>query len=148
MASAAAAVTGAQATAFNAAGLHPLTAQRFAAQNPGVRVYDAQRSVTAYPVSGELPNDGIQENIHRLDALHRRQLDEAMRETCELLQEVPEGRAALKRALDGAVQAQGAVHAFVDRLADGDTAKLLQELPLAAGRVQPLLAAKTVDAEG
>jgi hypothetical protein len=150
LASAAAAVTGARATTLNAAGLHPATAQRFAEQNPGVRVYDTQRIVTAYQVSGELLNNGIQENVHRLDAVQRRQLGEVMRETCELLNEVPEGRAMLKRTLDAAVppQAQGAVHAFVDRLAEGDTEKLLEELPLAAGRVQPLLVAKTVDADG
>src|ERR1700761_1821203 len=39
MAAAASAVTGNHATTWNAAGLHPETAQRFAAENPGVAVH-------------------------------------------------------------------------------------------------------------
>ncbi|MCT8287186.1 phospholipase, partial [Xanthomonas translucens pv. translucens] len=57
------AVTGARATTFNAAGLHPATAQRFAQEN-GLPVYDTQKNVVAYQVAGEILNDGIQQNIH------------------------------------------------------------------------------------
>ncbi|MGO1071099.1 hypothetical protein [Lysobacter sp. CA199] len=48
--SAMSAVTGYPATTFNAAGLHPETAQRFARENPGVQVYDAQKTVASYQV--------------------------------------------------------------------------------------------------
>jgi len=70
LASAASAIGGAPATTFNAAGLHPLTAKRFAEQN-GLLVYDVQPRITAYQVQNELLNDGIQNNLHTLDEARR-----------------------------------------------------------------------------
>ncbi|UNT98983.1 phospholipase [Xanthomonas translucens] len=143
MASAAAAVTGMHTTTLNAAGLHPATAQRFAQEN-GLPVYDTQKTVVAYQVAGEVLNDGIQQNIHRLDAFRREELGGVLKETSTLLKDLPQGKALLASQLDAAVPryAQPSVHAFLDRLEQGDTAQLLRELPLAAGQAQPLLAAK------
>ncbi|OAX55911.1 hypothetical protein A6R73_15335, partial [Xanthomonas translucens pv. poae] len=143
MASAAAAVTGVHTTTFNAAGLHPITAQRFAQEN-GLPVYDTQKNVVAYQVAGEILNDGIQQNIHRLDAFRREELGAVLKDTSVLLKDLPQGRALLASQLDASVPryAQPSVHAFLDRLEQGDTAQLLHELPLAAGQPQPLLAAK------
>ncbi|WP_230434100.1 phospholipase [Xanthomonas melonis] len=149
MASAASAVSGVPATTFNAAGLHPATAQRFALAN-GLPTYDTHHTVVAYQVQGEMLNDGVQNNLHTLDAARRRQLAAVMGDTATLLRTLPEGQALLDRALtqDMPANAQPAVHAFVDRLAQGDTARLLRELPLAAGRVEPVLAAKMPGADG
>lgn len=144
MASAAAAVTGMKATTYNAAGLHPRTAQRFAEEN-GLPVYDVSNRVIAYQVQGDVLTDGVQENIARLDVLRRMQLAGVLKETSQMLHDLPEGAALLKRQLDKSVpsHAQASVHAFVDVLAEGDTTRLLRELPLAAGQVQPPLAAMT-----
>ncbi|MFC5743088.1 XVIPCD domain-containing protein [Dyella tabacisoli] len=144
MASAASAVTGMPATTYNAAGLHPITAQRFGEQN-GLPVYDVSHRVTAYQVQGELLSNGVQDNIHRMDMVQRTELGGVLKETSQLLRELPEGRAMLKQALDKGVprDSQGTVHAFVDKLATGDTDKMLRELPLAAGNVQPALAPMT-----
>ncbi|MCC4620809.1 peptidoglycan-binding protein [Xanthomonas cassavae CFBP 4642] len=149
MASAAAAVTGMRTTTFNAAGLHPLTAQRFAQEN-GLPVYDPGHSVIAYQVTGEVLNDGIQQNIHRLDAFRRAELGAVLKETCTVLDELPQGKALLASQLDATLpaHAQPAAHAFLDRLQHGNTAQLLRELPLAAGQMQPLLAAKQHAADG
>ncbi|HUB92043.1 MAG TPA: hypothetical protein VMA74_20135 [Dyella sp.] len=70
LASAASAIGGAPATTFNAAGLHPLTAKRFAEQND-LPVYDVQQHITAYHVQNELLNDGVQNNLHTLDEASR-----------------------------------------------------------------------------
>ncbi|MFP3491009.1 hypothetical protein R0K20_25850, partial [Staphylococcus sp. SIMBA_130] len=75
-----------------AAGLHPQTPARFAQENQGVQVHDTAGNVASYQIRGELLNDGIQHNIDRLDALHRRQLGGVLKETCDLLREVPEGQ--------------------------------------------------------
>ncbi|RFF65300.1 phospholipase, partial [Xanthomonas campestris] len=149
MGSAASAVSGAPATTFNAAGLHPVTAQRFALAN-GLPTYDTADTVVAYQVQGEMLNNGIQDNIHRLDAARRQQLAAVMGDTATLMRSLPEGQALLDQALtrDVPVNAQPAVHAFVDRLAQGDTAQLLQQLPLAAGRIEPVLPAKMQGQDG
>nr|WP_192884398.1 phospholipase [Xanthomonas campestris] len=150
MGSAGSAVSGVPATTFNAAGLHPATAQRFAKSTPGVQLYDTADTVVAYQVQGEMLNNGIQDNIHRLDAARRQQLAAVMGDTATLMRSLPEGQALLDQALtrDVPVNAQPAVHAFVDRLAQGDTAQLLQQLPLAAGRIEPVLPAKMQGQDG
>ncbi len=147
MVSAAAAVTGNHATTFNAAGLHPETARRFGEQN-GTLVYNLEQLkplVTSYQVQGELLSNGVQDNIHRMDVIQRAELGGVLKETSQLLNALPQGRSILKHQLDGGVppEAQASVHAFVDRLATGNTDKMLRELPLAAGEVQPLLAPMT-----
>jgi len=145
MASAMSAVTGRPATTFNAAGLHPETAARFARENPGVQIHDTDRSVTSYQIRGELLNEGIQHNIDRLDALHRMQLGGVLRESCDLLHRVPEGQQVLSGKLNAMMpeHARPAVREFVKQLAEGDTDKMLRDLPLAAGRVVPLDDVKT-----
>lgn len=140
MSSAMSAVTGRPATTWNAAGLHPETAIRFARENPGVQVYDTSKTVTAYQIRGELLNEGIQHNIDRLDLIHRTQLAGALKEACDLVQSVPEGRELLTAKLSAKmpVHTHDNVREFVNLLAEGNTNKLLRELPLAAGRVEML----------
>lgn len=142
MAAAASAVTGNHATTWNAAGLHPETAQRFAAENPGVMVHDANKSVISYQVQGELLNNGVQGNIHSLDYLQRQELGAVLQEGSQLLNQLPQGRDLLKQNLAKNMppEAQKTVQDFVDNVATGDTNKMLRELPLAAGQQQPLLA--------
>lgn len=141
MASAASAVTGRPATTFNAAGLHPNTALRFAERHD-MAVYDVSHRITAYQVQGELLSNGVQDNIHGMDANQRSELGGVLRDTCRLLRQVPEARNLLEsRLMEGIPTAERAtVRAFVDTVATGDTDKLLRELPLAAGEVPPLLA--------
>lgn len=142
MAAAASAVTGNEATTWNAAGLHPETARRFAEQTPGAQVYDVSHRVTSYQVQGELLNNGIQGNIHGLDYLQRQELGAVLQEGSQLLNQIPQGRELLKQDLAKNMppEAQKTVHDFVDKVATGDTNKMLRELPLAAGQQQPLLA--------
>ncbi|WP_408951518.1 XVIPCD domain-containing protein [Lysobacter sp. Hz 25] len=145
MASAMSAVTGQPATTYNASGLHPDTAARFAQENPGTRVYDTSKIVTSYQISGELLNDGIQLQVHRFDAHRREQMAGVLKEACELLHKVPEGQAALQFGLSKLVppHAESAVAGFVKKLAVDDTDQLLNELPLAAGQFKPLDSVKT-----
>jgi hypothetical protein len=146
MAAAAAAVTNAPATTFNAAALNPATAARFAQENPGVQVYSTDKIVTGYQVAGELVNDGIQNNIDRLDHVRKAQLGAVFKETAHLLREVPEGAQLLKGALSQEgmpAYAQPALNKFVDALATGNIEKIVHDLPLAAGTLQPILTAKT-----
>ena len=129
---AASAVTGLSATTFNAAGLHPKTAGRFAEQH-GLAVYDVSHRITAYQVQGELLSNGVQDNIHGMDANQRQELGGVLRETCTLLRQLPEARDLLEhRLMDGIpTDERATVHAFIDTVATGDTDKLLRELPLA-----------------
>lgn len=140
MSSAMSAVTGRTATTWNAAGLHPETAKRFVQENPGTQLHDTSRTVVSYQIKGELLNDGVQHNINRLDVIHRTQLAGVLKEACDLVQSVPEGRELLAAKLSAKLpaHAHGAVHEFVGVLAQGDTDSLLRELPLAAGRVELL----------
>ena len=98
LASAASAISGAPATTFNAAGLHPLTAKRFAEQN-GLPTYDVQQRITAYHVQGELLNDGVQNNLRTLDEAHRAQLGQVLGDAAHLLHELPSVREPLLREL-------------------------------------------------
>jgi hypothetical protein len=146
LASAASAISGAPATTFNAAGLHPLTAKRFAEQN-GLPTYDVQQRIIAYHVQGELLNDGIQNNLHTLDEAHRAQLGQVLGDAAHLLHELPTLREPLLRQLNADLPeyAQASVNSFIDRLATGDTAHLLRELPLAVGTAQTPLKAMAWD---
>jgi hypothetical protein len=145
-----AAVTETPATTFNAAGLNPITTARFAQQNPGVMVpKDLNPLITNYQVQGELLNDGVQNNIHNMDALRRRELGGVLQEVSDVLQRVPEARGLFEQKLATGLppQAQQTIHAFVDKVATGDTNRMLQDLPLAAGQ-QRILAAMTRDEQG
>lgn len=144
MASAASAVTGIEATTFNAAGLHPQTAKRFGEQS-GLPVYDVSHRITAYQVQGELLSNGVQDNLHGLSANQRRELGGALSETCALLKALPEARGLLEQKVMVKIPEaeRPVVHAFIDKVATGDTDAMLRELPLAAGEVPPLLAPMT-----
>ena len=144
MASAASAVTGVEATTFNAAGLHPQTAKRFGEQN-GLPVYDVSHRITAYQVQGELLSNGIQDNLHGMSANQRRELGGALSETCEPLTALPEARGLPEhKVMTGIPEAERpVVRAFIGKVATGDTDAMLRELPLAAGDVPPLLAPMT-----
>jgi hypothetical protein len=140
MASAMSAVTGQPATTFNAAGLHPETARRFLQEiDPGTQVFDVGQRVASYQVAGEFLGDGVQHNIDRLDALHRRELAGVLKEMNDWIDHTPDGRALMTRGLAKLLpenaQAQAAVGQFVRTLADGDVDRMLKELPLAAGTV-------------
>ncbi len=150
MAAAVAAVTDTRATTLNAAGLNPITTARFAQEHPGVVVArNLNHLITNYQVQGELLSDGVQNNIHNMDALHRFELGSTLKETCEVLQRVPEAKRFFAQKLGEGLppQAQATVNAFVDKVATGNTDKLLRDLPLAAGE-QHVLAAMTRDAQG
>lgn len=144
MASAASAVTGIEATTFNAAGLHPQTAKRFGEQN-GLPVYDVSHRITAYQVQGELLSNGVQDNLHGMSANQRRELGGALSETCALLKTLPEARGLLEqKVMVNIPEAERpVVRAFIDKVATGNTDAMLRELPLAAGEVPPLLAPMT-----
>jgi hypothetical protein len=150
MAAAVAVVTGTRATTFNAAGLNPATTARFARQHPDVVAStDRNQLITNYQVQGELLSDGVQNNLHNMDALRRRELAGVLKEVGDVLQRVPEARGLFARRLgeDLPPEAQGTVNAFVDKLATGDVNSMLHELPLAAGS-QRVLAAMTRDVQG
>ncbi|GGA50644.1 hypothetical protein [Dyella nitratireducens] len=141
LASAASAVTGMPATTFNAAGLHPNTAARYAGQH-GLPVYDVSQRITAYQVQGELLNDGLQRTVRDMDARQRGELAQTLEHLSRVVNEVPQGRAWLAQQLQQGVPpvSQPAVHAFVDALAGSDADRLLRDVPLAAGQVVPLAA--------
>lgn len=148
LASAAVAVSGEHAMTFNAAPLHPMTAQRFAEQNPGVKLYDPNALVIAYQVQGEMLSDGVVHNIDRLDRYHNRQLAEVMQHGSTILVNVPdEAREKLKERVGEMMpaHARASFGQFVDRLADGDTELLLRNMPSAAGRVVPMAARRFRD---
>lgn len=148
MATAAVAVSGERAVTVNAAPLHPMTAQRFANQNPGVELHDPHSRITAYQVQGELLSDGVVYNIDRLDAFHNKQLAEVMRHTSTILLNVPDDvREELKERIGEQMppHARASFGAFVDQLATGDPESYLRDMPLAAGRVVPMQAMKRSD---
>lgn len=146
--SAGAAVTGKRAITFNAAGLHPETAARFARDN-GLPIYDTGANVTAWHVKGDVLNDGIQGDLASLDPASRRRLAGILADTATMLRKVPEARGRLEHALSNGVPGSShpAIHAFVDRLARGDGAALLGELPQAAGRRMPPLVAMSAQGQ-
>lgn len=148
MATAAVAVSGERAVTVNAAPLHPMTAQRFANQNPGVELHDPNPRITAYQVQGELLSDGVVHNIDRLDAFHNKQLAEVMRHTSTILLNVPDdAREELKELIGEQMpqHARASFGALVDQMATGDLESHLRDMPLAAGRVVPMQAMKRSD---
>ena len=148
IATAAVAVSGERAVTINAAPLHPMTAQRFASQNPGVELHDPNPRITAYQVQGELLSDGVVHNIDRLDAFHNKQLAEVMRHTATILVNVPEDARDAVVAQIGEqmpAHARASFGALMDKLAGGDPERYLRDMPLAAGRVVPIQAMKRSD---
>lgn len=147
MASAASAVTGARATTFNAAGLHPQTTARFSKDN-GLPVFNTQESVHTYQTSGEVLND-VQNGLQRLTERQRHDFGLLANETSLLLRE-PLMQEMVKDKLQAALPAgaQTAAAQFVERLATEPGAEALRNVPVAAGRMELLLAPKMRDAQG
>lgn len=145
MASAASAVTGMRAVTFNAAGLHPETTARFSHENGGLPLYDTGPRVTAWQVRGDLLNDGVQGDLANMGSLERQRMAGLLSDVSSVLQNVPQARSLLEdKLLDGIPAASHpSINAFLDRLAAGDTAHLIRDLPQAAGDRQPALEAMT-----
>lgn len=143
LASAAAAVSGMRAVTWNAAGLHPDTVARFARENGNLPVYDTSSTVTAWQVRGDVLNDGVQGDLANLGSADRRRLAGILSNTAMLVREVPQAREHLEHLLTTGIpeSSHPAIHAFVDRLARGNAADLLEHMPQAAGqRREPLVA--------
>ena len=142
-ASAASAITGMRAVTFNPAGLHPDTALRFSRQNGNMPLFDTNAYVTAWQVQGDLLNDGIQGDLANLGVLDRHRLGSLLADTAGVLRKVPEARQVLERELMTGIShaSQPAVREFLDRLEQGDGARLLRDLPQPAGVRKPSLPA-------
>src|SRR5690606_225075 len=133
--SAASAITGMRAVIYNGAGLHPETAERFARQNGNLQLFDTNQTVTAWQVQGDLLNDGVQGDLANLGPLERHRLGRLLADTAGVIRKVPEARQVLERELMAGMSESShtAVREFLDRLEEGDGARLLRDLPQAAG---------------
>lgn len=147
MASAASAVTGVEATTFNAAGLHPNTAQRYATEH-GLTVYNPRDSVSAYQVGGEMLTDG-QTGIQQMNAARRLQAGMLANDVATLM-ETPGAKQMIQGKIDDLLppHARHAANETIDYLATHSGNQALRNLPTAAGELQPLLAPKTRDEQG
>jgi len=147
MASAASAVTGARATTFNAAGLHPATASRYAKDN-GLPTFDTGQTVHTYQTTGEVLND-VQNGMHRLSEHQRRGYGVLANELGMVLKD-PVMQKVVGEQLRESLPpgAQTAAAQFIEQLATQPGQQALRDIPLAAGRLELLLEAKTRDAQG
>lgn len=147
MASAASAVTGVEATTFNAAGLHPNTAQRYAQEN-GLTVYNPRDTVKAFQVGGEMLTDG-QAGIQQMNAARRVQAGMLANDVATLM-ETPGAKQMVQGKIDDLLppHARRAANDTIDYLATHSGNQALRNLPTAAGEIQPLLAPKTRDEQG
>ena len=147
MASAAAAVTGVETTTFNAAGLHPKTAQRYAQEN-GLTTYNPRDSVQAFQVGGEMLTDG-QGGLQKMNAARRLQAGMLANDIAGLL-ETPGAKELVQKGVRDALppHARQAAAASIEFLATHSGNQALRNLPTAAGEVQPLLSPKTRDEQG
>lgn len=147
MASAASAVTGVEATTFNAAGLHPNTAQRYATEH-GLTVYNPRDSVAAYQVGGEMLTDS-QGGIQQMNAARRQQAGHLANDIATLM-ETPGAKQVMQGKIDDLLPAHArrAANDAIDFLATHSGNQALRDLPTAAGDVQPLLSPKTRDEQG
>lgn len=147
MASAASAVTGARATTFNAAGLHPATPARFAEDN-GLPTFDTQQTVHTYQTTGEVLND-VQNGMHRLSEQQRRGYGVLANELGMVLKDPAMQKVVgekLREMLPPGAQTSAAQ--FIEQLASQPGQQALRDIPLAAGRLELLLEPKTRDAQG
>ncbi|KAA8995220.1 phospholipase [Stenotrophomonas cyclobalanopsidis] len=147
MASAASAVTGARATTFNAAGLHPATASRYAKDN-GLPTFDTGQTVHTYQTTGEVLND-VQNGMHRLSEQQRRGYGLLANELGMVLKDPVMQKVVgekLREMLPPGAQTSAAQ--FIEQLATQPGQQALRDIPLAAGRLELLLEAKTRDAQG
>ncbi|MGV8959979.1 MAG: hypothetical protein ACOH1V_06280 [Stenotrophomonas sp.] len=138
MASAASAVTGARATTFNAAGLHPDTPARFAKDN-GLPTFNPQQTVHTYQTSGEVLND-VQNGMQRLTAQHRHAYGLLANEASLMLRE-PMMQAKFTEKMREMLPpgAQTAAAQFVEQLATKPGYEALRNIPVAAGRMEIVL---------
>ncbi len=147
MASAASAVTGVPATTYNAAGLHPRTAERYAQEN-GLTVYSTRDTVQAFQVGGEMLTDG-QGGIQQMNVARRLQAGRLANDVATLM-ETPGAKEVVQGKIDGLLppHARRAANDAIDYLATNSGNQALRNLPTAAGEVQPLLSPKTRDEQG
>lgn len=147
MASAASAVTGAPATTFNAAGLHPQTAARYGKDN-GLPTFNTRDTVHTYETSGEVLND-VQNGLQRLSDRQRQDFGLLANEATLLLRQ-PMMQGVVTGKLQAALpeHAQEAAAQLIERLATEPGAHALRNVPVAAGRMEIQLDPKTRDAQG
>jgi hypothetical protein len=144
MASAASAVTGARATTFNAAGLHPDTPARFAKDN-GLPTFNPQHTVHTYQTAGEVLND-VQNGMQKLSEEQRRGYGVLANEVGMLLKEPAIQRLVgdkLREMMPAGAQTSAAQ--FVEQLATKPGQEALRNFPVAAGKLELLLDSKMVD---
>lgn len=147
MASAASAVTGVRATTFNAAGLHPDTASRYAKDN-GLPTFNPQHTVHTYQTSGEVLND-VQNGLQRLNEHQRNGYGLLANETSKLLQEPLMQSLVTEKMRDMLPPgAQTAAAQFVEQLGSKPGNEALRNVPIAAGHMELVLEAKTRNAQG
>ncbi len=133
MASAASAVTGAPATTFNAAGLHPETPARFGKEN-GLPTFNPQETVRTYQTSGEVLND-VQNGLQRLNEEQRKGYGLLANEAGLLLREPMMAQLVgdkLREALPPGAQTSAAQ--FIEQLATTNGQEALRNVPVAAGQ--------------
>ncbi|PAK92965.1 phospholipase [Stenotrophomonas rhizophila] len=146
MASAASAVTGARATTFNAAGLHPDTPARYAKDN-GLPTFNPQQTVHTYQTSGEVLND-VQNGMRRLNEQQRHAYGLLANEASMLMREpLMQAKVAEKMREMLPPGAQTAAAQFVEQLATKPGYEALRDIPVAAGRMELVLDPKTRDAQ-
>lgn len=144
MASAASAVTGARATTFNAAGLHPDTPARFAKEN-GLPTFNPQQTVHTYQTAGEVLND-VQNGMQKLNDEQRRGYGVLANEIGMLLKEPVMQKLVgdkLREMMPAGAQSSAAQ--FVEQLATKPGQEALRNIPVAAGKLELLLDSKMVD---
>lgn len=144
MASAASAVTGARATTFNAAGLHPDTPARFAKES-GLPTFNPQQTVHTYQTAGEVLND-VQNGMQRLSDEQRRGYGVLANEMGMLLKEPAMQKLVgdkLREMMPAGAQTSAAQ--FVEQLATKPGQEALRNFPVAAGKLELLLNSKMVD---
>ena len=141
MASAASAVTGARATTFNAAGLHPDTPARFAKEN-GLPTFNPQNTVRTYQTGGEVLND-VQNGMQRLSEEHRHGYGLLANEAGLLLREPMMQKLVGDKLRDMMPPgAQTSAAQFIEQLATKPGQEALRNIPIAAGQLE-LLEPKT-----
>ncbi|WP_312320499.1 XVIPCD domain-containing protein [Stenotrophomonas sp.] len=147
MASAASAVTGARATTFNAAGLHPDTPARFAKEN-GLPTFNPQQTVHTYQTAGEVLND-VQNGMQKLNEEQRRGYGVLANEMGMLLKEPAMQKLVgdkLREMMPAGAQTSAAQ--FIEQLATTSGQEALRNIPVAAGKHELLLDSKMVDKDG
>lgn len=146
MASAASAVTGARATTFNAAGLHPDTPARFAKEN-GLPTFNPHNTVRTYQTGGEVLND-VQNGMQRLSEEHRHGYGLLANEAGLLLREPMMQKLVGDKLRDMMPPgAQTSAAQFIEQLATKPGQDALRNIPIAAGQLELLEPKTRVDGQ-